>query len=89
MYLQDTRDFYALHGGGAAGSANILMADGSVSEFVDINKDKYLNPGFPVKNTLTDYSTMGYTDDTVELDPARIFSGIFLQDTKKLGNFEE
>jgi prepilin-type processing-associated H-X9-DG protein len=89
MYLQDTRDWYALHGGGQSGSCNILMADGSVAEFIDINKDKYLNPGFPVKSGLADYSTMGYTEDIVELEPARMFNGVFLYSFPKLANFEE
>lgn len=90
-YLQDTRDWYALHGGGSAGTANILMADGSVTEFGDTNKDKYLNPGFQVPSNLTedDYLTTGYTDSLQELEPARIYTGIMLYRVQKLGNFEE
>src|SRR4030095_16315852 len=49
-YLQDTRDFFALHGGN---SCNILMCDGSVKSFTDLNADKFLNPGFPVPTGLT------------------------------------
>jgi prepilin-type processing-associated H-X9-DG protein len=81
-YLQDTRDWYAVH----AGSANVLMADGSVKEFTDTNGDKFLNPGFPVPTGLTNqqYSTIGYTDGTVELQPTDIFSGVFLQDLRKV-----
>ncbi|HTN76411.1 MAG TPA: type II secretion system protein, partial [Pirellulaceae bacterium] len=61
-FLQDTRDWYTVHGGGSAASANLLMADGSVREFSDINNDKYLNPGFPVPTGLTeaDYAGSGY-----------------------------
>ncbi|HEX5103492.1 MAG TPA: DUF1559 domain-containing protein [Pirellulaceae bacterium] len=79
-YLQDTRDFYALHGGNK-GSANILMADGSVKTFYDLNSDKYLNPGFPVPLTKTDiqYQGIGYRSPQVELSPGEVFSGVFLE----------
>ncbi len=43
-YLQDTRDWFAIHSGGC----NILMGDGSVKLFNDDNGDGYLNPGFPI-----------------------------------------
>ena len=77
-YLQDTRDFYALHGG-KSGSCNILMADGSVKTFNDTNGDKFLNPGFPV-GTLTpsEALTCGFKDGTIELAPGDMFSGVFL-----------
>lgn len=80
-YLQDTRDWFAVH----AGSANILMADGSVREFNDTNGDKFLNPGFPVPTGLpqTQYAKIGYTDGTIELQPTDIYSGVFLQDLTK------
>ena len=70
-YLQDTRDWYAVHGGGKTASCNILFADGSVKEFSDLNGDKFLNPGFPVPDNLTpaDYAKTGYRDGTVELPP--------------------
>ena len=81
-YMQDTRDFYAVH----AGSCNILMADGSVREFSDTNGDKFLNPGFPVPTGLTQqqYNAIGYTDATIEAQPTDIFSGVFLQDLRKV-----
>jgi len=77
-YLQDTRDFYALHGGN---SCNIVMADGSVKSFTDTNGDKFLNPGFPVEAGLTDvqYSGIGYRNATIELPPGEIWSGVFLE----------
>jgi prepilin-type N-terminal cleavage/methylation domain-containing protein/prepilin-type processing-associated H-X9-DG protein len=77
-YLQDTRDWFAIHGGTSA-SCNILMADGAVKSFYDANGDKFLNPGFPVA-TLTPAQalTCGYRDGTVELSPGEIFSGVFL-----------
>jgi prepilin-type N-terminal cleavage/methylation domain-containing protein/prepilin-type processing-associated H-X9-DG protein len=89
-YLQDTRDWYAIHGGGKSASCNILMADGSVKNFADLNNDKFLNPGLPVAEGLTDdqYSTIGYRDSTVELSPTRIFSGIFLMNLSKHSKFE-
>jgi prepilin-type N-terminal cleavage/methylation domain-containing protein/prepilin-type processing-associated H-X9-DG protein len=42
--LQDYRQFEPLH----LGSANILFADGSVRDFIDKNKDTYLNNGFDI-----------------------------------------
>lgn len=95
LYLQDTRDWFAVHGGGSRSSCNILMADGSVKEFTDNNNDKFLNPGFPVPasgsaNALADsaYSEIGYRGPEVELPPGDIFSGVFLMDMKKRGRFE-
>ncbi len=58
-YLQDTRDWYAIHGGGKKAACNILMADGSVKLFSDENNDKFLNPGFPVPSTMTGGSVRG------------------------------
>ncbi len=79
-FLQDTRDWFAVHGGGKSASCNILMADGSVKTFSDINGDKFLNPGFPVPNNLSeaDYGGIGYRDGTVELPAAEMFNGVFL-----------
>jgi prepilin-type N-terminal cleavage/methylation domain-containing protein/prepilin-type processing-associated H-X9-DG protein len=79
-YLQDTRDWMALHGGGSQGSANILMADGAVKEFSDQDGDKFLNPGFAVPTglTQTQYAAIGYRSSAVELLPAEMFNGMFL-----------
>jgi prepilin-type processing-associated H-X9-DG protein len=90
LFLQDTRDWVALHGGGSQRSCNILMADGSLKEFVDTNNDTYLNPGFPVPSNLTeaDYAGVGYRSDVVELPQAQIFNGVFLVPLRKTGNFE-
>ncbi len=78
-WLQDTRDWGAVHGG----TANILFADGSVKNFVDRDGDGYLNPGFPVPKSATDAEKMtyGYHSDVVELPAAEIFSGIFIDRT--------
>jgi len=94
IYLQDTRDWFAVHGGGDQGSCNILMADGSVKEFFDSDGDKFLNPGFPVPDNLnsggkTDaYATIGYTSSAVELPKDKIFSGVFLINLSKRSAFE-
>lgn len=89
-YLQDTRDWFAVHGGGKNRVCNIVFIDGSVREFQDGNGDGFLNPGFPVPTGLTDaqYSTIGYRGPDAELDPESVFSGIFLISTNKLGVFE-
>jgi prepilin-type N-terminal cleavage/methylation domain-containing protein/prepilin-type processing-associated H-X9-DG protein len=89
LYLQDTRDWYAVHGGLRNSSCNVLMADGSVKTFVDTNGDRFLNPGFDVPTGLTaaDYLEIGYTDSTIELSPGEIFSGMFLYRLTK-GKFE-
>ena len=89
-YLQDTRDWYAVHGSGNKKSCNILFADGSVKEFIDVNSDGYLNPGFPVPDGLTqlEISGVGYADNLVELHPAECFSGVFLSNSVQKGNFE-
>jgi prepilin-type processing-associated H-X9-DG protein len=89
-YLQDTRDWFAIHGGGSQASCNILMADGSVRTFFDNNNDKFLNPGFPVPTNLTDqdYAEIGYRGPETELPPTEIFSGIFLQHLQKRSVFE-
>jgi prepilin-type processing-associated H-X9-DG protein len=79
-YLQDTRDWYAVHGGGKSSSVNILFADGSVKEFSDLNNDKFLNPGFPIPANAseTEKDVAGYRDSTIELPPGEIFSGVML-----------
>jgi prepilin-type processing-associated H-X9-DG protein len=74
-HLQDYRDFAPVHNG----NCNILFADGSIRSFKDSNGDGYLNPGFDV-SAVTDLSASGYTDSRVELPPALIFSGVFLED---------
>ena len=77
-FLQDTRDWYTVHGG-VTSSCNILMADGSVKTFYDGNDDKFLNPGFPVPAlTQAQQLACGYKDATIELPPGEIFSGTFL-----------
>lgn len=93
-YLQDTRDWYAVH----SGAANILMADGSVKTVFDTNADGYFNPGFPIGvdasgafTALTDdqISRVGYSDATVEMSPTEYFNGMFLDDQYFKGRFEE
>lgn len=71
LVLQDTRDWFAVHGN----QANILMADGSVKTIVDSNGDGFFNPGFPVEGVTNPEKTVGYTDGEVELDAARVYTG--------------
>ncbi|QDV47245.1 putative major pilin subunit [Stieleria neptunia] len=84
-YLQDTRDWFAIHSGGC----NILMGDGSVQLFYDSNGDGYLNPGFPIDDTQTDFSGVGYSSSEVELQPAEMFNGLFIDESSFKGQFEE
>ncbi len=85
-YLQDTRDFFAIH----QGVCNILMGDGSVKGFTDVNGDGYLNPGFPVPTGLSDavYSGIGFRDGVRELSPDAFYAGTFLDDSVFKGKFE-
>lgn len=90
IWLQDTRDWFAVHGAGSAGkSCNILMADGSVKVFRDANGDGYLNPGFQPSGTGFDAGD-GYLDGTVELSPTQNYTGIDIapSGTTK-GSFED
>ncbi|MEX0818040.1 MAG: DUF1559 domain-containing protein, partial [Pirellulaceae bacterium] len=90
LYLQDTRDWYALHGAGTKTSANILMADGSVQTFTDENNDKFLNPGFAIAEGQSEdiYASTGYRGPDVELPAARMFNGMFLMKLQKQSVFE-
>jgi prepilin-type processing-associated H-X9-DG protein len=76
LYMQDYRDFGPVHKGGC----NVLMADGSIRSFFDTTGDGYLNPGFNVDSTsgAAAIALTGYSDATVELEPALIFSGVFI-----------
>jgi prepilin-type N-terminal cleavage/methylation domain-containing protein/prepilin-type processing-associated H-X9-DG protein len=90
LYLQDTRDWGALH----SGACNILMADGSVREVQDVNGDGFLNPGFPVtpaagETTADLASRVGYTDGVCEINSFEVFCGIFMKrDAVNKGTFE-
>jgi len=74
LILQDMRDIAPIHNS----SANMLMADGSVRSFKDVNGDGFLNPGFPADPTVAGAAVVGYTDGLVELNPGEIFTGTFL-----------
>ncbi|MDX1948679.1 MAG: DUF1559 domain-containing protein [Pirellulaceae bacterium] len=78
-FLQDWRNLYAVHGGRNP-VCNILMADGSVREFRDLNNDGFLNPGFPISGaaTPTELLSIGYQDNTLELHRGEFFSGIWI-----------
>lgn len=81
-YLQDTRDWFAHHGG----AANIGMADGSVITVFDNSGDGFLNPGFDI-GTLTPAQTLavGYNSSDIELPPSQMFNGVFLNPITKAG----
>ena len=89
-YLQDTRDWYAHHGG----ECNLLMADGSVQAFSDQDGDGFLNPGFDVtqvgsKTKEEMIRDIGYTSGVVELPAAQVYSGVFIKDySQEKGVFE-
>jgi prepilin-type processing-associated H-X9-DG protein len=89
LVLQDTRDWFAHHGD----TANVLMADGSVKELVDLNGDKFFNPGVPVTGSVAALAdSVGYTDGTCEINSFEIYVGALLDQnkmTKKSGSFEE
>ncbi|MEO9929916.1 DUF1559 domain-containing protein [Rhodopirellula bahusiensis] len=88
IYLQDTRDWFALH----AGAANILFADGSVKTIDDPNGDGYLNPGFTAldpSNASFQVTGVGYADGVTELPAGQVFSGVFISETNFKGQFEE
>lgn len=87
LWLQDTRDWYALHGAGRTLTANILFADGSVKTFRDVNRDGFLNPGFPVDPAQAGIND-GYLDNTVELEPFECYSGPDISKSVLKGNFE-
>jgi prepilin-type processing-associated H-X9-DG protein len=89
LYLQDTRDWSAVH----SSTCNILMADGSVKSPVDLNGDSYLNPGFPVTGSSATKQVLaekvGYTDGVVELAPFEVRSTVWLNsDSFAKGAFE-
>jgi prepilin-type processing-associated H-X9-DG protein len=86
-HLQDWRDIGPVHGSGRGASCNVLMADGSVKSFTDVNADGYLNPGFQIgasDNTLFS----GYKDSSIELPPTQIFNGVFLAKNPGKGNLD-
>ena len=87
---QDTRDMFAVHGGSKGGSANILFADGSVREFFDTNKDKFLNPGFVIDPAITadTNASIGYLPGPAELPMGQVWNGINLTDVNKSGLYD-
>jgi prepilin-type N-terminal cleavage/methylation domain-containing protein/prepilin-type processing-associated H-X9-DG protein len=86
VVLQDTRDWYAIHRGGA----NMLMADGSVKTLFDTNGDNYFNPGFTIPSTFTQAGD-GYTAGPSEINSFDVFCGVWLTDPSGIAKvaFEE
>ena len=68
---QDYRGFAPIH----RGECNVLMADGSVQSFEDMDKDGYLNNGF--MNTPEN----GYETFSIELSPEEFSSVYSLTDS--------
>jgi prepilin-type processing-associated H-X9-DG protein len=62
--LQDYRAFAPVH----RGSCNVLMADGSVQSYTDLNNDHLLNNGF------TPTPQNGFSDNTLEIPPEEFYS---------------
>ena len=69
--LQDYRAFAPVH----AGVCNVLMADGSVGNYVDQTRDGYLNNGFTL------LGTSGFTSTEIELPEDEVFSAWCLRET--------
>lgn len=86
LVLQDTRDWYAIHRGGA----NILMADGSIKTLFDVNGDNFFNPGFELPSGFTSTQD-GYTAGGCEINAFDVFCGVWLTDPTKFAkaSFEE
>ncbi|MEI7700379.1 MAG: DUF1559 domain-containing protein [Planctomycetia bacterium] len=83
LFLQDTRDWTAVHGK----QANMLMADGSVKTLVDLNGDGYFNPGFNATGMSSDKD--GYTAGPCEISSFEVFCGTWLSiPGGNKGNFE-
>ncbi len=89
LWLQDMRDWYAVHGSGRQLTANVLMADGSVKVLIDFNSDRFLNPGFPIDPSLiSNPASIGYVDNQVEAGPAFVYGGPWIDPTIGKGIFE-
>ncbi len=84
LWLQDTRDWYAIHRGGG----NLLMADGSVKTLFDTNGDNFFNPGFDATSMTAVRD--GYTAGPCEINAFDVFCGVWLTDPTKFskGKFE-
>ncbi|MCY2965391.1 MAG: DUF1559 domain-containing protein [Planctomycetota bacterium] len=82
LILQDTRAWFSRHPGG---TANLLMADGSVKILTDRNGDGYFNPGFPVDETIdkeTLRRTVGYTSAQCEIPAFEVWTSAMLDPSK-------
>ena len=78
FWLQDQRDYMAVHGKGAC---NLAFVDGSVRTVTDTNGDRFLNPGFNC--TTATAPTSGYASGIIELPNAEVYNGTFLQNFTK------
>ena len=66
---QDYRGIYPLH----QGTANVLMADGSVQVLVDLNNDGFINNGFDGADVTTSKGTF-WTDSKTEAETLQLAS---------------
>lgn len=83
LWLQDTRDWFAVH----EGRVNILMADGAVKGFTDEDGDNFLNPGFPAYTG--EVASDGFSSEAIELPDFQCFNRALLStDVVAKGNFE-
>lgn len=78
LWLQDTRDWYAVHGG-SRGHTNVLMADNSVKVINDLDGDGFLNPGFYAEGGTVEGD--GYTSKAVEMAPFEVYNGSTIEKT--------
>ena len=94
IWLQDYRDWWAVHGSGTKRIVNILMSDTAVKQIYDQNGDGMVNPGFAVDTTLGNIderkARLGYSDSVAEFGPADIYALPFLKlDDITKANLEE
>jgi prepilin-type processing-associated H-X9-DG protein len=71
--LQDYRDLAPVHGSMNTKHCNMLMADGSVRQFTDLNADGFLNNGFDPA-VYTGQGGIGYSEKNVEIPLEEVFS---------------
>lgn len=86
LFLQDYRAFQATHGSGKQKGVNMLFADSSVKNLIDLNSDGYFNQGFPLDahgdgDEAANAANFGFTNNRCEVAPAELWSGPYLDDT--------
>lgn len=74
LWLQDTTAWAPVH----HGRLNLLMADGAVKSFPDVNGDGYLNPGFPKVTSPSLWNSKLSNEEFVELPDYQCFNRALL-----------